>query len=81
MGILEVVLLIAGIVIFIGSFLLPSGKESGINKEAAKEVGALIAKRALEKNIKDVVFDRGGYIYHGVVKELAEAARNGGLNF
>ena len=51
------------------------------NKEAAKEVGALIAKRALEKNIKDVVFDRGGYIYHGVVKELAEAARAGGLKF
>ncbi len=51
------------------------------NKEAAKEVGTLIAKRALEKNIKDVVFDRGGYIYHGVVKELAEAARSGGLNF
>ena len=50
-------------------------------KEAAKEVGALIAKRALEKNIKDVVFDRGGYIYHGVIKELADAARNGGLNF
>ena len=51
------------------------------NKEAAKEVGALIAKRALEKNIKEVVFDRGGYIYHGVVKELAEAAREGGLTF
>ena len=51
------------------------------NKEAAKEVGALIAKRALEKNIKSVVFDRGGYIYHGVVKELAEAAREGGLEF
>ena len=51
------------------------------NNEAAKVVGALLAKRALEKNIKDVVFDRGGYIYHGVVKELAEAARNGGLNF
>ena len=51
------------------------------NKEAAKEVGSLIAKRALEKNIKTVVFDRGGYIYHGVVKELAEAARNGGLEF
>ena len=51
------------------------------NKEAAKEVGALIAKKALEKNIKEVVFDRGGYIYHGVVKELAEAAREGGLNF
>ena len=51
------------------------------NKEAAKEVGALIAKRALDKKIDTVVFDRGGYIYHGVVKELAEAARNGGLNF
>jgi len=51
------------------------------NKEAAKELGALIAKRALEKNIKAVVFDRGGYIYHGVVKELAEAAREGGLEF
>lgn len=51
------------------------------NKEAAKEVGALIAKRATEKKIKEVVFDRGGYIYHGVVKELAEAARAGGLEF
>ena len=51
------------------------------NKEAAKELGALIAKKALEKDIKTVVFDRGGYIYHGVVKELAEAAREGGLEF
>ena len=51
------------------------------NKEAAREVGALIAKRALEKKIETVVFDRGGYIYHGVVKELAEAAREGGLKF
>ena len=51
------------------------------NKEAAAEVGTLIAKRALEKNIKDVVYDRGGYVYHGVVKELAEAAREAGLNF
>lgn len=51
------------------------------NKEAAKEVGALIAKRALEKNIKSVVFDRGGYIYHGVIKEVAEAARENGLEF
>ena len=51
------------------------------NKEAAKEVGSLVAKRALEKNIKEVVFDRGGYIYHGVIKELAEAAREGGLTF
>ena len=51
------------------------------NKEAAKEVGALIAKKAIEKNIKTVVFDRGGFIYHGVVKELAEAAREAGLKF
>ncbi len=51
------------------------------NKEAAKEVGALIAKRAKEKKIEEIVFDRGGYIYHGVVKELAEAAREGGLKF
>ena len=51
------------------------------NKEAAKEVGALVAKRAIEKNITAVVFDRGGYIYHGVVKELAEAAREAGLKF
>ena len=51
------------------------------NKEAAKEVGTLIAKRAATKNITEVVFDRGGYIYHGVVKEVAEAAREGGLKF
>ncbi len=56
-------------------------KEKHSNKVAAKEVGTLIAKRALEKNIKTVVFDRGGYIYHGVVKELAEAAREAGLEF
>lgn len=51
------------------------------NKEAAKEVGALVAKKALEKNVKNVVFDRGGFIYHGVVKEVAEAAREAGLIF
>ncbi len=51
------------------------------NKEAAKEVGTLIAKKAASKKITTVVFDRGGYIYHGVVKELAEAAREGGLQF
>ena len=56
-------------------------KTKKANKEAAKEVGALIAKKALEKNIKTVVFDRGGFIYHGVVKELAEAAREAGLEF
>lgn len=53
----------------------------GGNKEAAKKVGNLIAKRALEKNITTVVFDRGGYIFHGRVKELAEGARESGLNF
>ena len=56
-------------------------KTKHANKVAAKEVGTLIAKRAAEKNIKSAVFDRGGYIYHGVVKELAEAAREGGLKF
>ncbi|MBR0423249.1 MAG: 50S ribosomal protein L18 [Clostridia bacterium] len=56
-------------------------KEYGGNKDAAKKVGQIIAKRALKKKIKDVVFDRGGYIFHGRVKELAEGAREGGLNF
>ena len=56
-------------------------KTKKANKEAAKEVGTLVAKRALEKNIKSVVYDRGGYIYHGVVKELAESAREAGLEF
>ena len=55
--------------------------ENGGNKEAARAVGKLIAERAKEKNITDVVFDRGGNIYHGRVKELAEGAREGGLNF
>ncbi|MBZ4663306.1 MAG: ribosomal protein [Caloramator sp.] len=55
--------------------------ECGSNKEAARVVGELVAKRALEKGIKKVVFDRGGYIYHGRVKELAEAAREAGLDF
>ncbi len=51
------------------------------NVEAAKEVGNLIAKRASALKIKEVVFDRGGYIYHGVVKAVADAAREGGLEF
>ena len=72
---------VAGKTLVSASTLDKEVKTKYANKEAAKEVGALIAKRALEKNIKDVVFDRGGYIYHGVIKELAEAARNGGLNF
>ncbi len=53
----------------------------GGNKEAASKVGELIAKRAADKGITTVVFDRGGYIFHGRVKELAEGARKGGLKF
>ena len=54
---------------------------NGGNKEAAREVGKMIAKRAADKCITNVVFDRGGYIFHGRVKELADGAREGGLNF
>ncbi len=57
------------------------GKEKKSGKEQAKTVGLGIAKTALEKNIKNVVFDRNGYIYHGRVQALAEGAREGGLNF
>lgn len=53
----------------------------GGNKEAAKKVGESIAKKALEKGINTVAFDRGGFLYHGRVKELAEGAREGGLKF
>ena len=72
---------VKGVTLAQASTLDKEVKTKHSNKEAAKEVGALIAKRAIEKNIKEVVFDRGGYIYHGVVKELADAAREGGLNF
>ena len=54
---------------------------NGGNAEAAAEVGRMIAKRALEKGIEPVVFDRGGYIYHGRIQALAEAARGAGLKF
>ena len=53
----------------------------GSNKEAARKVGKLVAERAVAKGIEEVVFDRGGYIYHGRVQELAEGAREGGLKF
>jgi large subunit ribosomal protein L18 len=57
------------------------GQKTGANVDAAKTVGKLIAQRAKEKGVKDVIFDRGSYLYHGRVKALAEAAREGGLNF
>ena len=57
------------------------GFKTGASVDAAKAVGKLIAERAKEKGVKDVVFDRGGYLYHGRVKALADAARESGLNF
>jgi large subunit ribosomal protein L18 len=57
------------------------GLKTGASVDAAKAVGKLIAERAQEKGIKDVIFDRGAYLYHGRIKALADAAREGGLNF
>jgi large subunit ribosomal protein L18 len=57
------------------------GLKTGANIAAAKAVGKLIAQRAQEKGIKDVIFDRGAYLFHGRVRALAEAAREGGLDF
>ncbi len=54
---------------------------AGGNKEAAKKVGQLIGKKAADKGITEVVFDRGGYLYHGRIKELADGARENGLSF
>ncbi len=70
-----------GVTLVSASTLDKAVKTKRSNKEAAKEVGTLIAKKAIEKNIKTVVYDRGGYIYHGIIKELAEAAREAGLEF
>ena len=55
--------------------------KTGADVEAAKVVGKLVAQRASEKGVKNVVFDRGGYMYHGRIKALADAAREGGLSF
>ena len=70
-----------GVTLVQASTLDKEVKTKRANKEAAAEVGKLVAKRALDKKIKTVVYDRGGYVYHGVVKELAEAAREAGLDF
>jgi len=69
-------------VTLVSASTLESGFDGiGSNKEAAKKIGTLIAKRAIEKGIDVVVFDRGGYIYHGRVSELADGARESGLKF
>jgi large subunit ribosomal protein L18 len=71
-----------GVTLAAASSLEGEGKDKkGSDKDAAAKVGALVAQRAMEKGVKDVVFDRGGYIYHGRVKALADAAREAGLNF
>ena len=73
-----------GVTIVAASSLEKSKRESlktGANIEAARLIGKDVAERALEAGIKQVVFDRGGYMYHGRVKALAEAAREGGLEF
>ena len=70
-----------GVTLVSASTLEASFEGIGSNKEAAKKVGITIAQRAIEKGISEVVFDRGGYIYHGRVSELAAGAREGGLKF
>ena len=72
---------VAGKTLVSASTLDKEVKTKASNIEAAKEVGTLVAKRAIKAGIKTVVFDRGGYIYHGKVKALAEAAREAGLEF
>ena len=72
---------VAGATIATASSVEKEFGDYGGNKDAARQVGKLIAKRAAEKGVTEVVFDRGGYIYHGRVRELAEGAREGGLKF
>lgn len=72
---------VKGVTLAAASTLDKDFNGNGGNKEAARKVGEMIAKRAAEKGITEVVFDRGGYIFHGRVKELAEGAREGGLKF
>lgn len=71
----------AGVTLASASTVEKTFEGNGSNCEAAKKIGAVIAERALQKGIEEVVFDRGGYIYHGRVKALAEGAREGGLKF
>jgi large subunit ribosomal protein L18 len=70
---------VAGVTLVSASSMDKGFEANGGNAEGAKAVGVAIAKKALEKNITTVVFDRGGYVYHGRVQALAEGAREGGL--
>ena len=70
-----------GVTLAAASSLEGEGKAKGADKDAAARVGKLVAERAKEKGVTDVIFDRGGYLYHGRVKALADAAREAGLNF
>ena len=70
-----------GVTLVAASSLEGEKKAKGSDKDAAARVGKLVAERAKEKGVTDVVFDRGGYLYHGRVKALADAAREAGLNF
>ena len=70
-----------GVTLVSASTVEKTFEKVGSNKEAAKVVGEMIAKKALDKNITEVVFDRGGYIYHGRVEALAQGAREAGLKF
>ena len=72
---------VAGVTLAAASSKDKDFEGEGGNCEAAKKVGLAIAKKAAEKGISEVVFDRGGYVYHGRIKELAEGAREGGLKF
>ena len=72
---------VAGVTLVSATTLEKSFENYGGNKAAAREIGKLVAERALAKGIENVVFDRGGYLYHGRVQELADGAREGGLKF
>jgi large subunit ribosomal protein L18 len=72
---------VAGNTLVAASSVEKAFEGNGGNIEAAKKVGAMVAERALQKGIEEVVFDRGGYVYHGRVAALAEGAREGGLKF
>jgi large subunit ribosomal protein L18 len=72
---------VSGVTLASASSLGKEFEGNGGNTEGAKKVGLMIAKAAADKGVKEVVFDRGGYLYHGRVKELADGAREGGLQF